>query len=85
MFLARQGYPENSISLYKAYLDATQRTYGYLVLDLWDDTNNHLRIRTNNLTSNPTPPIIYSAIENEASEILLSRSSRSQDGRTETA
>ena len=84
MFLARQVYPENSISLYKVYLDATQQPYGYLVLDLSQNTNDHLRFR-NIFPSDPTPPIIYSAIENEASEILLSRSSRSQEGRTETA
>ena len=76
-------YPENSISPYKAYLNATQRTYGYLILDLSQDTNYHLRFRTNIFPSDPKPPIIYSAIENEAREILLSRSSRTQDGRTE--
>ena len=84
MFLARKVYPENSMSVYKAFLDATQRTYGDLVLDLLQDTNDHLRFRTNIFPSDPTPPIIYSAIENETSEILLSRSSRTQDGRTET-
>ena len=85
MFLARQVYPKNSISLYKAYLNATGRPYGYLVLDLSQDTNDHLRFRTNKFPSDPKPPIIYSAIENEAREILLSRSSRTQDSRTETA
>ena len=34
MFSARQVYPENSNSLYKAYLDATRRPHGYLLLDL---------------------------------------------------
>ena len=71
MFLARQLCPENSISLYKAYFNATQRTYGYLVLDLSQDTHDHLRFRTNILPSDPMPPVIYSAIEDEASEILL--------------
>jgi len=28
MFLARQVYPENCISLYNAYLNATKRPYG---------------------------------------------------------
>jgi len=85
MFLARQVYPENSISLYNAYLNATERPYGYFILDLSQDTNNHLRFRTNIFPSDPKPLTIYSAIENEAREILLSRSSRTQDGRTETA
>jgi len=80
MFLARQVYPENSISLYKVYLNATQRPYGYRVLDLSQDTNDHLRFRTNIFPLDPKPPTIYSAIENEASEILLSRSSCTQDG-----
>jgi len=84
MFLARQVYPENSISLYNAYLNATERPYGYIGLDLSQDTNDHLRLRTNIFPSDPNPPIIYCAIENEAREILLSRSSRTQDGRTET-
>ena len=34
MFLARQVNPENSDSLYKAYLEATYRPHGYLLLDL---------------------------------------------------
>ena len=84
MFLGRQVYPENSISLYRAYLNATQRPYGYLVLDLSQDTNDHLRFRTNIFPSDPKPPIIYCAIKDEANEIL-SRSSRTKDGRTETA
>ena len=37
MFLARQVYPENSTSLYKAYLNATQQPYGYFILDLSQD------------------------------------------------
>ena len=46
IFLARQVYPENSASLYKAYLDATQRPHGYLLLDLSQDTDDRLRFRT---------------------------------------
>jgi len=85
MVLARQVYPENGISLYNAYLNATKRPYGYFVLDLSQDTNDHLRFRTNLFPSDLKPPINYSAIENEAREILLSRSSCTQEGRTETA
>jgi hypothetical protein len=33
-YLARQVFPEDSDGLYKAYLYATQRPHGYLVLDL---------------------------------------------------
>ena len=45
--LARQVYPENSNSLYKSYLDATQRPHGYFILDLSQDTNDFLRFRNN--------------------------------------
>jgi len=82
MFSACQVYPENSISLYNVYFNATERDYGYLILDLSQDTNKHLLFRTNIFPSDPKPLIISSAIENEAREILLSRSSRTQDGRT---
>ena len=85
MFLARQVYPENSTSLYKSYLNATRRPYGYIILDLSQDSNDNLRFRTNIFPTDPPPPIIYAPIEDEASEIKLSRSSRTKDGRTETA
>jgi len=85
MFLARQVYPENSTSLYKAYLHATRRLYGYIILDLSQDTNDNLWFRTNIFPTDPSPPIIYAPIEDEASEIKLSRSSLTKDGRTQTA
>jgi len=83
MFLARQVYPENSASLYKAYLDATKRPHGYLLLDLSQDTDDRLRFRTDIFPTEQT--IVYSpTISDEASEIELSRPSRTKDGRTET-
>jgi len=85
MFLGRQVYPENSISPYKAYLIAKRRPYGYIILDLSQDSNDNLWFRTNIFPPDPSPPIIYAPIENEASEIKLSRYSRTKDGRTETA
>jgi hypothetical protein len=39
-YLARQLFPEDSDGLYKAYLDATQRPHGYLLLDLSQDTDD---------------------------------------------
>jgi len=84
MFLARQVYPENSASLYKAYLNATQTSHGYLLLDLSQDTDDRLRFLTDIFSTEQT--IVYSpTISDEASEIELSRPSRSKDGRTETA
>ena len=67
-------YPENSKSLYKAYLDVTERHNGYLVLDLLQDTDDRLRFRTNVFPTEHSP-IVYTSIDDEASEIELSRSS----------
>ena len=91
MHLARQVYPENSNSLYKAYLEATERPQGYLVLDLSQDTNDLLRFRTNILpeTDIPpgerTPPIVYAPIEDGTSEIKLSSPPRAEKSATQTA
>ena len=60
MFLARQVYPENSASLNKAYLDATQRPHGNLFLDLTQDTDDSLRVRTDIFPTEQT--IVYSPI-----------------------
>jgi len=56
MFLARQVYPENSTSPYKAYLDAIKRPHGYLLLDLSQDTNDRLRFQTNIFPTDPPTP-----------------------------
>jgi len=71
MFFARQVYPENSASLYKAYLDATQRPHGYLLLELSQDTDDRLRFQICIFSTEQT--IVYSPISDEASEIELSR------------
>ena len=47
VFLANQVYPEDCLELYDVFLDATQRTHGYLILDLTQDTDDGLRFRTN--------------------------------------
>jgi len=56
-YLARQVHPEDSDSLYKSYLEATERSHGYLILDFAQDrrpfevSNQHLpgRISAYNL------------------------------------
>jgi hypothetical protein len=58
--LARQVYPEDSESLYRAYLDATRLPHGYLILDFAQDTDDRLRFRTN-IFPGEGPPVIYSA------------------------
>jgi len=44
--LAKQLYPHNSRFLHKAYIDATKRLYGYILLDLRSDQDDDLRLRT---------------------------------------
>ena len=44
--LARQMYPNESKFLVGAYQDATQRPYGYLLLDLRPETPTEFRVRT---------------------------------------
>jgi hypothetical protein len=44
--VARQVHPENSVSLYNAYLDATRTPHSYLLLDLAQDTDDRERLRT---------------------------------------
>jgi hypothetical protein len=81
--LARQVYRENSSSLYKVYLDATQRPHGYLLLDLSQDSEDHLRFRTNVFPSEYLP-ITYAADLDyvETNESELSRSSLSKKSST---
>jgi len=43
MFLTRKVYSENSTSLFKAYLNATRQTYGYIILEISQDRNENLR------------------------------------------
>ena len=45
--LARQTYPGRSKFLAEAFKDATDKAYGYLLIDLKPDTEEKYRIRTN--------------------------------------
>ena len=81
MYLANQVYPQYSIILYNAYLDASQQHHD-LILDLTQDTNDHLRFRTNVFPTNKYPLTVYPDIGDEACEIKFSYSSRTQYGRT---
>ena len=71
-FLARQAYPENSDSLYRAYLDATSRPHGYLILDFSQDTDDRVRFRTNVFTDE-SPVVIYAPVNDEADTFELPR------------
>jgi hypothetical protein len=46
-YLARQMYPTNSRYLIESFEDATNKTHGYLFIDLTQSTNNLLRIQSN--------------------------------------
>jgi len=84
IYLAKQVYPEDPLGFYNACLDATERTHGYQILDLAQDTNDGLRLRTN-IFPTEDPPIVYSDIGVEACEIELLCPSRAGDSRTEIA
>jgi len=85
MYLARQEYPEYSLSQYNAYQNATQETYGYILLDLTQSTNDGLRFRTNIFPNDTTPLAVYSYVGDEASEDELTYSSGAEDSGTDIA
>jgi len=85
MYLAGQLYPQDSLGLYNAYLNATQEPYGYLLLDLTQNTNDSLRFRTNIFPNDTTPLTVYSYVGDEASEDKLSHPSGAEDSRPEIA
>jgi hypothetical protein len=80
-YLAQQVYPEDSGSLYNAYLNATSRTHVYLISDPTQDTNDGLRFRTSIFPSEH-PPGIYSDIgdDDETCEIELSNPPSVENG-----
>ena len=45
MCLARQVSPDNTKFIMSAYRQSTQKPHGYLILNLKQDTPDHLRIR----------------------------------------
>ena len=57
--LARQIYPENSLYLLEAYRDATEKPFGYLLIDLTQKCRDILRFRTNIFPSDFPQNIIY--------------------------
>ena len=82
MYLASQVCPEDSLVLYNAYLDAKKEPYGYLLLDLTQNTNDGLRFRTHTFPDENLPLTVYSDVGDEASEEQLSHSARAEGGRT---
>jgi len=70
LYLARQAYPEDNPSLYKAYLDATSQPHSYFILDFAQDTDEKLRFRTH-VFRDEYPPVIYAPVNNETHKIKL--------------
>jgi len=83
LFLARQVYPEDSNSLYKAYLNATEKAHGYLMLDLSQDIKDIFRFRTR-IFSTEYPPAFYVHIMDEKDKVELSYSTSTQNSSAET-
>lgn len=57
--IARQISPENSRFICEAYKDATEKPYGYLLLDLHQTTPEEYRVRTNIFHSESPHNLIY--------------------------
>ena len=70
-FLARQVFPEDSPSLFKAFRNATERPHGYFILDFAQDTDDRLRFRTNVFPDEGTPAV-YAPIDDETDTVQLS-------------
>ena len=82
--MAQQVYPENSISLYESYFDATREPHGYIILDFSQDTHDLLRFRTH-VSPEDRFPVVYAPVEDETREIELSRPQCANDGLTQIA
>jgi hypothetical protein len=78
MCLARTVHPEGPNQLYKAYLKATKRPHGYLVLDLAQDTDDRLRFRTHIFPEEYPPTFYVHVTDDETDKIELSRPSRTE-------
>jgi len=83
MYLDGQVYPEDSLVIYNAYLDASKEAHGYLLLDLTQNKIAGLRFRSYIFPDEIHLITVYSYVGDEASEVELSNSAGSEDGRPE--
>jgi hypothetical protein len=58
-YLARQVYPENPRFIQEAFMDATNKEFGYLLFDLTQQTDDLYRFRTNIFSTDFPRNIIY--------------------------
>jgi hypothetical protein len=79
--LARQVHPQNSDSLYEAYLDATEKPHGYFILHFAQETDDLLRYRTS-VFPGEGPVVCYAQLDHETDKIELSRSPSAQSRKT---
>jgi hypothetical protein len=79
--LARQVHPQNSASMYEAYLVAIEKPHGYFIWDFAQDTDNLLRYRTN-VFPGECPVVCYAQLDHETDKIQLPRSSSTQSRKT---
>jgi hypothetical protein len=67
-------YPNNSVDLYGSYLHATAKPLECLALDLSQDIDDRLRIRTKMFPEKGLPlPLIYVRVFYETHTVNLSR------------
>jgi hypothetical protein len=80
LYLARHVHPENSDTLYREYINVTEKPHGYLTLYFAEDTNDLLRYRTN-VFPEECPPVIYVPVKNERDKIELPHSTSIKDSK----
>jgi hypothetical protein len=68
-------HPEDSDSLYRACIYATEKPHGYLILDFAQDTDDLLRYGTN-VFPEEYPPVIYVPRKDETDKTELPHSKR---------
>lgn len=62
--LARQISPEIPRFITEAFSDATSKPYGYLVLDLHQQTPENYRVRTNIFSNEYPHNVVYTPVKN---------------------
>jgi hypothetical protein len=78
--LARQMYPHNSDRMLQIYNEATQRPYGYLLIDLKPETPEEERLKTNVLKVHKARAIpTINVIEETPKHIELATNSTSEE------
>jgi hypothetical protein len=80
-YLARQVHPQNSASLYEAYLDATKEPHGYFISDFAQDIDNLLTFRTY-VFPDEGPVVCYAQLDHETDKIQLPHSPNTQGSKT---